>query len=193
MARPKSNNDNQPNTATLTPEQQAIAERVAGQDTDWFAIGEESMNDFSLQVNPMDLDPNYPEAAKMQREKKYVFRWCERSASRVDQLTRTAKPPLRWAIVNRQNLPEMEGYVDSMMGCVCALDQILLFKPYSHAEIVNKAKAELARAKTRAPEQKVQHDDVEVMTGPRHKIGSNDVVTYEDERTDGFGDLVVDE
>ena len=193
MARPKSNNNDQAQRAVLTPEQQAIAERVAGQDTDWFTIGEESMNDFSMMINPMDLIPNYPEAAKLQDEKKYVFRWCERSASRVDQLTRTAKPPLKWAIVNRQNLPEMSEYVDSMMGCVCALDQILLFKPYSHAAIVNKAKAEMAKARTRAPEQKVQHEDVEVMTGPKHKIGSNDVVTYQDERTEDLGDLVVDE
>lgn len=194
MARPKLNNDKQITPkAVLTPEQQSIAERVASQDTDWFTIGEESMNDFSLMINPMDLMPNYPEAAKLQDEKQYVFRWCERTAQRVDELTRSVNPPLKWAIVNRNNLPELERHVDPMLGAVCCLDQILLFKPFAHAEIVNNAKRDMAEAKYRAPTEKLNVDKVEVKMGGDAKIGSNDEVTYQDERTDGLGDLVVDE
>ena len=44
-------------TKILTSEQQAIAERVASQDTDWFAIREDELEDFSLMNNPFDLPP----------------------------------------------------------------------------------------------------------------------------------------
>jgi hypothetical protein len=195
MARPKSNNNDQvTQKSVLTPEQQSIAERVASQDTDWFAIGEESMTDFSLMVNPMDLMPNYPEAAKLQNEKKFAFRWCERTPQRVDQLTRSVSPPLKWAIVNRNNLPEMDRHIDPMLGGVCCLDQILLFKPWAHAAMVRKAKDEMADARFNAPRQRIQTDGkIEVKEGREHRIGSNDVVTYQDERSDGLGDLVVEE
>ena len=151
------------------------------------------MNDFSMMINPMNLEPNYPEAAKLQREKKYVFRWCERTPQRVDELTRSINPPLRWAIVNRQTLPEMERHIDPLLGCVTCLDQMLLFKPYAHAMIINKAKREMAEAKARGPQDKVQADKVEVGSGEQYKITSADVVQYEDTRGDDLGDLVVDE
>ena len=191
MAKPKPNMTDQ--KSELTPEMRSIAERVANQDTDWFTIGEESMNDFSMMINPMNLEPNYPEAAKLQREKKYVFRWCERTPQRVDELTRSINPPLRWAIVNRQTLPEMERHIDPLLGCVTCLDQMLLFKPYAHAMIINKAKREMAEAKARGPQDKVQADKVEVGSGEQYKITSADVVQYEDTRGDDLGDLVVDE
>jgi hypothetical protein len=179
--------------ATLTPEMQGLAERVAGQDTDWFSIGEESMNDFSMMINPMDLNPNYPEAAKLQNEKVYVFRWCERTTKRVDELTRSVNPPLKWALVNNNNLPGMERHIDPMLGCVCCLDQVLLFKPYAHAMILRKAKDEMAEAKAKAPEQSVQGEKIEVSSGAAQKITSGDVVQYEDTRGEDLGDLVIDE
>ncbi len=192
MARPKKINTDQ-NTESLTPELRSIAERVAHQDTDWMNITEESMTDFSLMNNPMDLDPNYKEAANLQRDKKYVFRWCERDPQRVDTLTRSVTPPLRWAIVTRDSLPEMARYIDPLLGCVSCLDQILLFKPFAHAERVNKAKEEMAEAKARGPKQKVQAENVESMSGEQYKIDGSDVVTYEDTRGESLGDLVVDE
>jgi hypothetical protein len=179
--------------ATLTPEMQGIAERVAGQDTDWFSIGEESMNDFSMTINPFDLSPNYPEAAQLQADQKYAFRWCERVVKRVDELTRSVNPPLRWAIVNNNALPEMKRHIDPMLGCVCNLDQILLFKPWAHAVIVKKARNEMAEAKAKAPEQSVQGEKIEVTSGAAQKITSGDVVQYEDTRGDDLGDLVIDE
>lgn len=191
MARPKKNNTDQ---ATLTPEMRSIAERVASQDTDWMTITEDQLNDFSLMVNPMDLDPNYPEAAKLQKEKRYVFRWCERTPQRVDELTRSVSPPLRWGIVTNDSLPDMKRHIDPLLGCVSCLDQMLLFKPWEHAMIVRKAKNEMADAKARSPQERVQADKVETMAGERYKIDSGDVVTYEDTRgEDDLGGLVVDE
>lgn len=191
MARPKKTNTDQTNE--LTPEMRSIAERVAHQDTDWMTITEESMEDFSLMNNPMDLEPNYKEAAKLQREKKYVFRWCERTPQRVDELTRSVNPPLRWAIVTSNSLPEMARHIDPLLGCVSCLDQMLLYKPYEHAMIVNNAKREMAEAKARGPKQKVQAEKVEALSGEQYKIDSSDVVTYEDTRGNDLGDLVVDE
>jgi hypothetical protein len=179
----------------LTQEQKSIRERVEAQETDWFTISEESMHDFSLAVNPMDLDPNFPMAAKLQKEKKYVFRFCERTPERIDELTRSVNPPLRWAIVNRQTLPELADKVDPVLGCVCCLDQVLLFKPFAHNEMVKRAKQDLAEARSRSPQDKLQHEKVEVNSGPRYKISGGDQVTYEDTRDDAslLGDLVIDE
>jgi hypothetical protein len=151
------------------------------------------MNDFSMTINPFDLSPNYPEAAKLQADQKYVFRWCERVVKRVDELTRSVNPPLRWAIVNNNALPEMSRHIDPMLGCVCNLDQILLFKPWAHAVIVKKARNEMAEAKAKAPEQSVQGEKIEVTSGAAQKITSGDVVQYEDTRGDDLGDLVIDE
>ena len=59
-------------TKALTSAQQAIAERVAAQDTEWFGITEDELEDFSLMNNPFDLPP---EAARLQNEKVYAFRF----------------------------------------------------------------------------------------------------------------------
>lgn len=195
MPRTKQNIQDNQTTNVLTQEQKAIIERVSNQSTEWFTIGEESMNDFSLMINPMNLEPNYQKAADLQNEKKYVFRWCERTPSRIDELTRSVNPPLRWAIVNRNTLPELADKVDDVLGGVCCLDQILLFKPYNHAMMVNKAKQEMAEAKAKSPQERIQIDKVDVTTGEKFKIdGRTDQVEYEDGRIEeGFGDLVVDE
>lgn len=180
----------------LTQEQKAIRERVSAQDTSWFTISEHDMNDFSLMVNPMDLHPNYPVAAKLQEEKKYAFRWAERTPRRIDELTRSVSPPMRWAVVNRDTLPEMAEQVDDVLGCVCCLDQLLLFKPYSHAMIVKEQKQRMADAKYRAPKDKMTGDGIESAIGEQYKVQRDDVVEYEDTRgseTEGLEDLVVDE
>ena len=59
------------NKATLTPDQQAIADRVEAQDKLWHTIREDELNDFSLMNNPFDLPP---EAASLQERKIYAFR-----------------------------------------------------------------------------------------------------------------------
>ena len=184
MARPKET-INQPDPV-LSPEQRAIAERAKAENTDWFSIGEESMNDFSMANNPYNIDPNFPKAAKLEAEKKYVFKWCERTPERVDALTRSVQPPKRWAIVNKQNLPELAEYVDPILGCVTCQDQLLLFKPYSHAMVLRRAKDDMADAKSRAPKDRLDAEKVEVAEGAQHKIQAGDIVTYEDTREEGM-------
>ncbi len=128
---------------TLTSDEQALASRIESQDTDWFTLREDEVNDFSLMADPLLL----PLAAqKLQDDQKYAFRWCERKPERVDQLTRSYQPPLRWALVNKSNLPSLADDCDPMIGGVLCLDQILLFKPWHHYVLVQKAKTALADA-----------------------------------------------
>jgi len=190
--------------AHLTPEERAIVERVKSQDEredDWFAIGEESMNDFSLMVNPFDLPP---EAAKLQKEKVYAFRYCERTPQRIDELTRAVNPPLRWKLVTRSSMPVMAKYVDDINGCVCKLDQALLFKPWSHHEMVKEAKQALANATDRSgilsgkkDELQSKDADIQVFEGREHKISSKDEVIADEAAMDasdesGLGELVIE-
>lgn len=192
--------------AHLTSEERAIVERVKGQDTDWFAIGEESMNDFSLMTNPFDLPP---EAAKLQNEKQYAFRYCERTPGRIDELTRSVAPPLRWALVTRNSLSAMAKYVDDILGCVCKLDQALLFKPWAHHVMVKKAKQDMANVidqtgSLKGAQMQIQSkgDDIVAFEGREHKIGSSDVVVADeavmDQALDAsddsakLGDLVIE-
>ena len=178
MARPKAEQQN------LTPDQLAISERVNAQGTEFFDIDPKSINDFSLMNMPLNIDPNYPVFAKLQKEKKYVFRWCERTPQAVDKYTRSVAPPLRWAIVNRQTLPESEPYIDPILGCVCCLDQMLLFKPYAHAEMVRRAKNDISEARARSPKAKIPRDKIDFVEGEKYKINGGDIVTYEDARDD---------
>ncbi len=127
----------------LTSDEQAMANRIEGQNVDWFTLREDELTDFSLMADPLLL----PLAAqKLQDDQVYAFRWCERKPDRVDQLTRSHQPPLRWALVNKSNLPALADDCDSMIGGVLCLDQILLFKPWHHYVLVQKAKVALADA-----------------------------------------------
>ena len=123
-------------------------------------------------------------------------------AQRIDELTRSVTPPLRWALVTRTTLPALEKYVDPVLGCIACLDQALLFKPWAHHEIVKQAKAEMAENKARssgmdAVKAKRGDDKTPMMTGKEYQISSKDEVQYEDPRIMGpdvgMGDLVVEE
>jgi len=189
---------------TLTPEEQAIAQRVDTQDTDWFTIREDEIEDYSLQEDPYKPPP---EAVKMQNEKKYAFRWCERTPARIDQLTKTAPHYRRWALVTKTTLPELGKYVDPVLGCIPRDDQALLFRPwYWHAR-----EKEMKQARIEAQynsgsldgkKQDIQDrdEDVEVFTGEKYKIGGKDEVMQEEgvdflNESSGadLGDLVVEE
>jgi len=93
----------------------------------------------------------------------------------------------------------MAHYVDDINGCVCNLDQALLFKPYSHYLMVQEQKAKLAEAqlnagslKGKAQQIADRDDDIEVGEGKRFKITSNDIVMQDEADFDGMemGDLV---
>lgn len=115
----------------LTPEELAIARRVAGEDDGWkHPIGEASALDYSIGGNPFPLPPP---AKKMSDEKKYAFRWIERKKERVDMI-RSLPVPKRWWICNRTNTPFLSKHIDPVLGCVCLMDQMLVFKPYDHYE-----------------------------------------------------------
>lgn len=195
--KPKTNDTTAP---VLGPEERGIAERVASQDTSWFTLREDELTDFSLQINPLDLQFKYPEAWKMQVEKQFAFRWCTRTPQRIDELTRSVTPPLRWALVTRTTLPALEKYVDPVLGCIVCLDQALLCKPWGHHAIVKQAMAEMAESKARssgmdAVKDRHGDDKTPIMTGKEYQIRSTDEVQYEDSRTMGsdMGDLVVEE
>ena len=165
----------------LTPEQQAIASRSTNQEKlKRPPIREDELNDFSLMKNPLDL----PEAAqKLQDKKIYAFRWCTRTPERIDELTRTVTPPLRWGLVTRTTLPDLEDLIDPMLGCVCVVDQALLYKHWEDHVRVQKAKMELAEAglnsgslEGKKHQSESRDEDVKVFTGPDHKIGGSDVI-----------------
>ena len=192
--KPTPTTTQQPSSNTLTPEQQAIAARVANEGTDdgWLHITEDQMNDFSLSVNPWDLPR---EVKKLQDEKRYAFRYCERTPARIDMLTRSQAPPLKWGIVNAVQLPELAHLVDPITGGVCVGNQILLFKPWAHHAKVKEAKARLAdgaarsqsldgaAAKLSSPDGKIQ-----ATTGAENRIGNRDVViAAEDPQDVGSG------
>jgi len=187
----------------LTPEQQAILNRAEAETAEWETITEESMGDYSLSITPLDLKHNFPEAWKRQEDRIYAFRWCERTEKRIDEMTRGGHPVTRWKICTRMTTPFLAKYVDSILGCITRLDQILLFRPWDRHMMEKNAKQELteAHANSGKPEnlalKRREDDKVEAYSGPEYEIGSRDEVTYEDKRSVDneydLGDLVVEE
>lgn len=202
MAKQKqTNNNDQEPKRNLTPEEQAIASRVDAQDP-FEHIREADLLDFSLSANPMDL---HPIAKKLQDDKKFAFRWCTEDPKRVDQLTRAMQSPLKWAIVTRNTLPEMAGEVDDLLGCVRVLDQLLLFKPWSHHSIVKREKERMAGASDNKGNIESRHGETteqgemfakksRLGESNPYKIGGGDqVMASEETISNDFGELVVDE
>lgn len=198
----KNNTDSQlsKKSQSLTPEQRDILNRVQAESTEWIPIREDELNDFSLSISPLDLKHNFPEAWKEQVEKRFAFRWCERTDKRIDELTRGGHPVTRWKICTSLTTPFLKKYIDLSIGCIARLDQILLFRPWDRHIIEKRAKERLTEAHLNAatPENNVLKrvsDKVEAYSGPEYKIGANDVVQYEDSRKDAsedLGDLVVE-
>jgi len=111
--------------AHLTPEEKAIFQRVASEDTSWLTLDSQDVDDYSLSTDPFSL----PEpAGKLRGE--FAFRWITRSAARLDEVKN--KPEIfRWWVVNR-NQPRagmFDKFIDPNNGCVSREDQMLVFKP----------------------------------------------------------------
>ena len=171
-------------TTNLTPEQKAIAERADLQDKSWHTLREDELNDFSLMTNILDLPK---EAARLQKNKIYAFCWRTRTPERIDELTRSVKPPLRWGLVTRTTIPELQDLIDPLLGCIPRLDQVLMYKPWAHHIIVEKAKIELADAGLNTGslegsriQMQDKNADVEVMTGQAQKISGSDELMGEE-------------
>lgn len=171
--------------ATLTAEERAIAERVAQQDTSWMTIRESDMEDFSLMADPMELPPP---AKKAQNERRYAFHWAQLTPARIDQLTKMAAPPMRWALCTRTTFPELSPFINDAYGCVTKADCALVFKPWSHHARVMEAKHALNKAyedgsgiEARKNAIATRDDDVQVYSGAKYKIdGSDQVLADED-------------
>uniref|UniRef100_A0A6M3IIS4 C2H2-type domain-containing protein n=1 Tax=viral metagenome TaxID=1070528 RepID=A0A6M3IIS4_9ZZZZ len=166
-----------PQPKNLTPEEAAIFQRVMSEDNDWQQIDEGDMEDFSLSTDPFSLPA---EAKKKFDQKEFVFRWAERRPSRIDTL-RSAMPPLRWMIVNRNTCPWINPKdIDPILGCVPRLDQMLLFKPWSWNAKVRQAKDALADGSANRGDIKsrngMKDERAEWMAGEKYKIGRGDVV-----------------
>jgi len=183
----------------LTPEEAAIVSRIDTEDIEWFNLADSELNDFSLMDDPLLL----PKAAqKLQNEKIYAFRWCERTPQRMDQLCKSQQPPLRWAVVNKSTLHELSGEVDDTLGCVCRLDQLLLFKPWAHHARVKAAKLALADNLDRSGQlksrEKKSDESYNYTADKKHKINAGDDIHFDEasddtEDTTDLGDLVVNE
>jgi len=165
---------------TLTSDQKALADRIAsGKDREWETITEESMVDFSLDQEPYPLPP---EAKKLQDEKRYAFRYILAKVERIDEV-KSSEVPFRWWVVNRNSIPELAKYCDSMLGGYQLKDQILMFKPWwMHRKHKD---AEQDRAKARGMAGAIEnkdgekHDWGEYESGPQHRITGNDEVMAE--------------
>jgi hypothetical protein len=185
---------------SLTPEQSVIVNRVLAETAEWETIREDQMNDFSLSIPILDLKHNFPEAWKEQAEKRYAFRWTTRTDKSIDELTRGGHPVTRWKICTSLTTPFLRKYMDSTLGCVARLDQILLFRPWERHMMEKQAREQVTNAAMNSgkPENIVGRrapDNVEIKSGPEYRIGSKDDVQYEDlrpEANEDFGDLVVE-
>lgn len=200
-AKPKTDTATKPQA--VTSEEAAIISRSESETVDWFGITEGDLHDFSLMEDPMKLPKP---CQKLQDEEVFAFRWCERTPKRIDQLTRSVGPPLRWAIVNMttaktvgipaKTLNEIREHFDTVLCCVPCLDQMLLFKPWSHHILVQNAKRDLAEnldssGKLKSHEAK-SDENYQFMAGPEHKIGSGDEVQSIPGVTDDDGGIIGD-
>lgn len=194
----KTNTDNQtPKDVALTPEQLAVVRRARAESAEWTPISEGDMHDYSLAIHPLSIKRNFPEAYMQQMEKRYAFRWCERTDKRIDELTRSGHPVTRWKLCTSTTTPWLQKYIDPMWGCVTRLDQVLLFRPWDRHMIEKQAKEgyKAAQANSGKPENialKRAQEGIDAKSGPEFAIKGGDVVDYEDSRVD-VGDLVVDE
>lgn len=176
----------------LTAEQQAIQTRVAAETDRWETIGEESMHDFSLANFPLNLKDNFPEAFKEENEKRYAFRWCERTPQRIDELTRAGHPVTRWKICTRNTTPFLSKYMDPLWGCITRLDQVMLYRPWARHMIEQNAKNQLKPGDPISKVENSAQEGVDVLSGPEHLIKGSDEVVHVDTRKDSLSDLIVD-
>ena len=214
MARPRKNAQDRADTAkgktttatppNLTQDEAAIFQRIAGDtDKDWQTITEGDIEDYSLGENPFKL----PEPAKKRLDaKEFAYRWVERTPARLDQV-KYMQAPKRWWICNSTNTPYLEDFIDPILGCVCNLDQMLVFKPYWMHMENQRRKMELAENQSAQKDisnrdgKTVDDGKIEYRSGDNAKIGSGDEVVADvglmDEmegrsEPSGSEDLIVD-
>jgi len=162
----------------LTPEEAAVVSRIQAEDSNWKEVSEKDTLDYSLAEDPFKL----PSAAKkLQDERKFRFRWIERTKERIDQI-RTLDVPRRWWIVNGDQIPELADQVDPVLGCITKLDQLLVFKPYWMYDKETEMKTRMADSKDTAGNVDNKHgvpvdeSGSEFVAGKQARVSGADVV-----------------
>ena len=190
----------------LTPDEMAIFQRVKNESREWETITEESIDDYSLREDPFKL-PDIIKAYQDRRE--FAFRWIARTTERLDEV-RSASVPNKWWIVNAESFPDMIKELDPILGCVCKLDQMLVFKPWwMHAkrmEMVQEITAAQDRAGTLEAKNGISTDQAYFTAGKRsgddprqrsEEIRGGDIVEYEEPssmaESQGVDDLITNE
>lgn len=112
---------------TLTPEEQAIFNRVAVGDDDWQTITEDSSIDYSLSNDLFELPAP---AKKLQEGKQFRFRWITRTPQRLDEVKNKPVPLKWWPVNSTQPTADFKHFIDPNNGCVSREDQMLVFKPW---------------------------------------------------------------
>jgi len=172
----------------LTPDEMAIYQRVESEGTKtkdrWKVITEGDAEDFSLMEDPGKLPAP---AQKMQDQKVYAFRWAERKPQRIDSLRNLRFP---WEICNRSNTPFLKDEIDPVLGCVCRLDQMLMFRPWKVHAVERSLVNQMAENQDRGGDLKSRDgrkdDKSEWMSGPDYKITSKDEVMADEAEVDGL-------
>ena len=166
----------------MTQKQKELYQEIKSSDKGWETIKESDLTDFSLDEEPYPL----PEEAKVKvYMKKFIFRWIEDSASRLQEVSRV-EPPMKWWICNSTNTPFLNKVINPNTGAVHCKDQILVFKPYWMAEKVRELREGRSEAKLNAGALKNRDEEQTTWrTGSDQKIGARDTVTavYNEEET----------
>lgn len=173
------------NTAAMTPEEQAIFNRVATENTDFEDIRADHTYSFSWADDPFRLPPP---AQKMRDEKRYAFRWITRNPARVDQI-RSKPDPFRWWICNRTTTPFLADHVDGIVGGVIREDQILVFKPWHLYEAEKNYKRELADARDASHD--LRRRDGETRSGVQMRAGERSLENPDEMRMEVKGSDIV--
>lgn len=183
MPRPRKEDstDEVVQTKELTPDERALASRIAAGDDSWETITEDSIVDFSLAEDPYKLPK---EAKEKQDAKEFAFRWAEAKPQRIDTL-HNLEPPARWWVCNSTNAPFLKKYIDPDHGGVQKLDQILMMKPWWMHEKHQEAKMKIAKAR-------IDSGDIKNMDGKQEEWGEWKA-GYENRITSGDEVMVSDE
>lgn len=189
------------NDQVLTPEEMAIFQRVRGESTDWKTITEESVDDYSLMQDPFKL----PDIVKvLESEKKFKFRWVERTARRLDEV-RSQQVPNKWWIVNFETFPQFIEFFDPVLGTINREDQMLVFKPWwmhvKRMELIDTLNTAQERSGTLEGKDGEVRDGAHFIAGKRNpddpnkmrgEITAGDKIEYQETGLDdkNFDDLV---
>jgi hypothetical protein len=178
----------------LTGDELAFNLRAKTEDTGWKeTITEESMTDFSLSDDPYTLPAP---AVKKEKERMFKYRWAEKNTKRIDFL-RNLEVPRRWWICNNVNSPYLKAFIDPGHGGIQKLDQILMFKPWSHhmaeRKMIDNLNQHQRNSGEISQEKAIEKTSFgEIISGRRAKINDMKDIIHDKIQTNDLGDLIAD-